>query len=83
MNALRDWLNGVFGIDGGRGVQAIIALLVAIGLLLAIAWLFRRLVGNGLVGGKGALQGCDARSGICTCDGVARQECREIGRAHV
>ena len=57
MNALRDWLNGVFGIDGGRGVQAIIALLVAIGLLLAIAWLFRRLVGNGLVGGKGARLG--------------------------
>ena len=57
MNALRDWLNSAFGTEAGRAVQMILALLLVIGLLLAIAWLFRRLVGGGFSGHKGARLG--------------------------
>ena len=53
MTAFRDWLNTVFGSDGGRAVQMILALLLVVALLLALAWLFRRIFGAGLSGGKG------------------------------
>jgi len=53
MTAFRDWLNMVFGAEGGRAVQVIIALLLVVALLLALAWLFRRVFGAGLSGGKG------------------------------
>lgn len=53
MTAFRDWLNTVFGSDGGRAVQMILALLLVVALLLTLAWLFRRVFGSGLAGGKG------------------------------
>ena len=53
MNAFRDWLNTVFGADGGRAVQMILALLLVVLLLLGLAWLFRRMFGSALHGSKG------------------------------
>ncbi len=43
MSAFREWLNALFGSDGGRGMQVLISLLIVVLLILAITWLFRRL----------------------------------------
>lgn len=53
MNAFREWLNTLFGSDGGRAVQMILALIVVVLLLLAVAWLFRRLFSGSFHGAKG------------------------------
>jgi hypothetical protein len=43
MSAFREWLNALFGSDGGRGMQVLFSLLIVVLLILAITWLFRRL----------------------------------------
>lgn len=46
MNAFREWLNTLFGSDGGRAIQMLFALLLVVLLILAVTWLFRRLFGS-------------------------------------
>ncbi len=53
MNGFRDWLTSAFGTDGGRAVQMVLALLLVVGLLLVLAWMFRRLFGGGFSSHKG------------------------------
>ena len=53
MNGFRDWLTSAFGADGGRAVQMVLALLLVVGLLLVLAWMFRRLFGGGFSSHKG------------------------------
>lgn len=52
MNSFREWLNTLFGSDGGRAVQMLFALLLVVLLILAVTWLFRRLFGVTLHRGR-------------------------------
>lgn len=52
MNSFREWLNTLFGSDGGRAVQMLFALLLVVLLILAVTWLFRRLFGVTLQRGR-------------------------------
>ncbi len=54
MNAFREWLNALFGSDGGRAVQMLFALLLVVLLILAVTWLFRRLFGTTFARGRSA-----------------------------
>ncbi|MCE1237647.1 MAG: flagellar biosynthetic protein FliO [Hyphomicrobiales bacterium] len=52
MSGFRDWLDTLFGSDGGRAVQMLFALLIVVLLILAVTWLFRRLFGTTLARGR-------------------------------
>eukprot|EP01037_Dinobryon_pediforme_P024860 gene24860-26799_t len=43
---MRDWLNAIFGTEGGRAAQMVLALVVVLLFILVLAWLFRRFTGS-------------------------------------